>query len=68
LPTNAYEAMVGAVSTLLKANEAAGTVRPDLDPLVVLRGLAGLLLLDPNGDWRGDAAALAELLWHGMAR
>jgi hypothetical protein len=26
------------------------------------------LLLDPNGDWRGDAAALAELLWHGMAR
>jgi len=68
LPANAYEAMVGAVSTLLKANEAAGTVRPDLDPLVVLRGLAGLLLLDPNGDWRGDAAALAELLWHGMAR
>ncbi|MEU8632468.1 TetR/AcrR family transcriptional regulator [Amycolatopsis sp. NPDC048633] len=68
LPANAYEAMVGAVSTLLKANESAGTVRPDLDPLVVLRGLAGLLLLDPNGEWRRDAEGLAELLWHGMAR
>ncbi|GAB3151797.1 TetR/AcrR family transcriptional regulator [Amycolatopsis sp. NPDC004378] len=67
LPASAWEAMIGAVSTLLAANEAAGTVRPGLDPVGVLRGLAGLLMLDPNGEWRGAAEDLADLLWHGMA-
>jgi len=38
LPASAYEAMIGAVSTLLKANVEAGTVRADLDPETVLRG------------------------------
>lgn len=68
LPASAYEAMIGAMAALLEANAVAGTVRPDLDPVIVLRGLAGLLLLDPAGDWRGEAASLADLLWHGMAR
>ncbi|MBE1496415.1 AcrR family transcriptional regulator [Amycolatopsis lexingtonensis] len=68
LPASAYESMIGAMATLLEANMAAGTVRPGLDPVVVLRGLAGLLLLDPGGDWRDEAANLADLLWHGMAR
>jgi AcrR family transcriptional regulator len=63
----AYEAMAGAVATLLAANVEAGTVRPDLDPQTVLRGLAGLFHLDPHGDWRGQAEALTDLLWHGMA-
>ncbi|MEV6871821.1 TetR/AcrR family transcriptional regulator [Amycolatopsis sp. NPDC051128] len=67
LPANAYEDMVRAVSLLLAANAAAGTVRPGLAPVQVLRGLAGLLLLDPNGEWQRDAAGLADLLWHGMA-
>jgi AcrR family transcriptional regulator len=52
LPMNAYESMVEAVATLLKANVAAGSVRADLDPETVLRGLGGLLYLDPNTDWR----------------
>jgi AcrR family transcriptional regulator len=47
LPASAYEAMIGAMAALLKANAAAG---------------------DPGGDWRGEAASLADLLWHGMAR
>jgi AcrR family transcriptional regulator len=67
LPASAYEAMVGAVSTLLAANAAAGTVRPGLAAVQVLRGLAGLLMLDPNGEWQRDAASLADLLWYGMA-
>ncbi|AXB41752.1 TetR/AcrR family transcriptional regulator [Amycolatopsis albispora] len=66
LPANAYEAMVGAVATLLEANVAAGTVRPGLEPELVLRGLGGLLFLDPASDWREQAAALADLLWRGM--
>jgi AcrR family transcriptional regulator len=67
LPASAYESMVGAVSTLLAANAEAGTVRPDLDPVTVMRGLGGLLFLDPAGEWHQHAANLADLLWRGMS-
>lgn len=66
LPSGAVEAIIGAVDTLLKANVAAGTVRRDLAPETVLRGLGGLLHLDPAGDWQAESAALADLLWRGM--
>jgi hypothetical protein len=33
----------------------------------VLHGLGGLLYLDPHGDWRSQAEALTDLLWHGMS-
>ncbi|HEY4457479.1 MAG TPA: TetR/AcrR family transcriptional regulator [Pseudonocardiaceae bacterium] len=66
LPAHAYVAMVGAVETLLTANVAAGTVRADLTPTVVLRGLSGLMMLDPHGNWRDEAASLTDLLWCGM--
>jgi AcrR family transcriptional regulator len=66
LPGSAYEAMVGAVSTLLQANVEAGTVRADLAPETVLRGLGGLLYLNPSDDWRGQAMSLTDLLWRGM--
>jgi AcrR family transcriptional regulator len=66
LPANAYEAMIGAVSTLLKANVKAGTVRTDLNPETVLRALSGLLYLDPSGDWHSETTNLTNLLWHGM--
>jgi AcrR family transcriptional regulator len=66
LPAKAYDAVVGAVSELLKANVEAGTVRADLDPETVLRGLGGLLYLDPGGDWQNQAASLTDLLWRGL--
>lgn len=66
LPTSAYETMVGAVTTLLEANVEAGTVRPGLDPETILRGLGGLFHLDPAGEWREQAANLADLIWRGM--
>ncbi|HJP72947.1 MAG TPA: TetR/AcrR family transcriptional regulator [Pseudonocardiaceae bacterium] len=65
-PAEMFAAIPGAVDTLLRANIEAGTVRPDLDPATVLRGLSGLLLLDPHGDWRRDAEGLTDLLWCGM--
>src|SRR5207245_1234518 len=55
LPAHAYVSIVGAVETLLKANIEAGTVRADVAPAVVVRGLAGLMLLDPHGNWRAEA-------------
>lgn len=65
-PEGAHEAMAGAVATLLEANVRAGTVRADLDADTVLRGLGGLIHLDPDGDWRNQTASLADLLWRGM--
>lgn len=67
LPTDAYESMVGAVTTLLKANLEAGTVRADLDAETIMRGLGGLMYLDPRGDWRDQTASLTDLLWRGMS-
>jgi AcrR family transcriptional regulator len=66
LPASAYRAMAGAVGTLLRANVEAGTIRADLDPETVLRGLSGLLHLDPNSDWQQQSARLTDLLWRGM--
>jgi AcrR family transcriptional regulator len=66
LPASAYQAMMGAVATLLRANVQAGTVRPDLDPETVMRGLGGLMYLDPNDDWPAQTASLTDLLWRGM--
>ncbi|MEU6129549.1 TetR/AcrR family transcriptional regulator [Saccharopolyspora sp. NPDC047091] len=68
LPKTAHEAMVGSVAALLAANAEAGTVRADLDPEVVLRGLGGLLFLDQHGAWRAQTEDLIDLLWRGMSR
>ncbi|WP_232666712.1 TetR/AcrR family transcriptional regulator [Pseudonocardia sp. TRM90224] len=64
---DAYKAMHGAASMLVEANVRAGTVRADIDPGTALRGLAGLMFLDPDDDWRGDAERLTDLIWQGMA-
>jgi AcrR family transcriptional regulator len=63
----AYDAIIGAVATLLAANVEAGTVRADLRPETIVHGLGGLFYLDPRGDWRSQAEELTDLLWHGMS-
>jgi AcrR family transcriptional regulator len=55
-----------AVSALVQANIEAGTVRPDLDPRIVMLGLSGFLHLDPDGDQEAQTARLTDLLWRGM--
>jgi AcrR family transcriptional regulator len=62
----AYEAMLGAVTTLLEANIKSASVRPNLDPADVLRALGGMLHLNPHEDWRAQADRLTDLLWTGM--
>lgn len=66
LPSSAFESMLGALTTLLRANVDAGTVRPDVDTMTVMRGLFGLFHLDPDGDWKPEAAKLADLVWRGI--
>lgn len=68
LPKSAFEAIIGGLATLVKANIEAGTVRADLTPELVLGGLAGLMHLDPRGDWRERASRQVDLLWHGMGK
>ena len=58
--------MISAVSTLLEANVRAGSVRADVDPQTVLRGLSGLLHLNPREDWQSQTENLTDLLWKGM--
>jgi hypothetical protein len=37
-----------------------------VEPETVLRGLSGLLLLNPGEDWQGQTQNLTDLLWKGM--
>lgn len=66
LPGHAYASMVGAVEKLLEANVEAGTVRADLAPDTLVRGLGGLLYLRQDEDWKARAEELVDLLWRGM--
>lgn len=63
---SSYKAMQGAISTLLEANVLAGSLRPGLDPQIVLRAMGGLLYLSPGDDWQSQADAMTDLLWRGM--
>lgn len=66
LAARTYDALLGAISTLLDASVAAGVVRPGLDPSTVLLSLGGLRHLDPSGDWQRQTENLTDLLWHGL--
>ncbi|TDP95018.1 TetR/AcrR family transcriptional regulator [Labedaea rhizosphaerae] len=66
LPASAFQSIVDALGVLLAANIEAGHVRPELDATIVMRGLAGLLHLDPDGDWKDQTERLLDLIWRGM--
>jgi AcrR family transcriptional regulator len=66
LPAHAYRSMRDALDTLRKANVEAGTIRADLTTDSLLRGLGGLMFLDPEGDWKADTKTLVDLLWRGV--
>lgn len=64
----AHENMIAAVSALLDASVRAGSVRADVDPETVLRGLSGLLHLSPAEEWQSQTEDVTDLLWRGMRR
>jgi AcrR family transcriptional regulator len=67
LVASAQQAMLTAVTALVAANVAAGTIRADLEPATVLRALAGgMILADPAGDWRAQTEQLTDLIWSGL--
>jgi len=66
LAAESYGPVMGALSALLTANKAAGTIRPGLDPDDVLLLLGFLWRIDPNGDWRAQANRLLDIVMDGL--
>jgi AcrR family transcriptional regulator len=66
LNAETYGPVVGALRLLLEANEAAGTVRPGLDPDDVLLMLGFLWRIDPDSDWRTRSARLLDITVDGL--
>nr|WP_203600819.1 TetR/AcrR family transcriptional regulator [Streptomyces sp. SID9727] len=55
-----------AITLLLAANEAAGTIRAGVTPDDFLLAIAGLWQLDPHSDWQPRAARLFDLVTDGL--
>ncbi|MCI2417887.1 TetR/AcrR family transcriptional regulator [Saccharopolyspora sp. K220] len=58
--------MVAAITTLLRAGVAAGTVRPDVEPVDVLTSISGLSLAAGQPEQRDQARRLLDLLMDGL--
>ncbi|MCZ4514119.1 TetR/AcrR family transcriptional regulator [Streptomyces sp. ActVer] len=55
-----------AAELLLRANEAAGTIRPGVTADDFILAIGGLWLIDPAGDWRPRATRLLDLIMDGL--
>ena len=66
--TDAYAAIVAALDRLLRANIAAGTLRPGLDAEDVILALAGLWQLDPASNWSAQAQRIYNIVLGGLQR
>jgi hypothetical protein len=58
--------LVGAISTLLDAAVAAGTIRADVDPDDVLRAMGSVWLVTDEPGWEERARRLLGLLMDGL--
>ena len=58
--------LTDAITTLLRAGAAAGTVRPDVEPDDVLISLSGVSLATTDPDRREQAGRLLDLLMDGL--
>ncbi|WP_440083946.1 TetR/AcrR family transcriptional regulator [Streptosporangium sp. LJ11] len=58
--------LVEAMTTLLRAGAAAGTVRSDVDPVDVLTGMGGVSLAAGEPAQRDQARRLLDLLMDGL--
>ncbi|MGI5350667.1 TetR/AcrR family transcriptional regulator [Streptomyces sp. CA-250714] len=55
-----------AVTSLLEANERAGTIRSGVTPQDFLLAIAGLWQIDPHDDWQARAERLLDLVMDGL--
>jgi AcrR family transcriptional regulator len=64
--SHSRDRMTAAVTTLLEAGAAAGTIRPDVEPVDVLASLSGVTLAAGDPDQRDQARRLLDLLMDGL--
>jgi len=58
--------MRGALERLVRRAEAAGEIRPVPDPFDLLRAVAGIHYVSPDGDWEPGARAMVDVLIAGL--
>ncbi|MER5525666.1 TetR/AcrR family transcriptional regulator [Streptomyces sp. NPDC002677] len=61
-----YAKVYDTIGTLFTAGVAAGTLRSDMETGDVVRAMGGLLRLDVDGDWKGQAERQIRLLMDGL--
>jgi AcrR family transcriptional regulator len=66
LADESYGPVIGALSSLLEANIAAGTIRPDADADDVLLLMGFLWRIDPASDWRTRSSRMIDLVFDGL--
>ncbi|MEU5275023.1 TetR/AcrR family transcriptional regulator [Streptomyces asoensis] len=62
----AHTPVTDAAATLLRANDAAGTIRPGMTPDDLVLAIGGLWQMAPTDDWRPRAARLLDLVMDGL--
>lgn len=58
--------MLGALTTLLDAAHAAGTIRDDVEPADIMRATAAIWAMGDDPDWQANARKLLGLLMDGL--
>ena len=61
-----YAAMIAAMDLLLRAAEAAGTIRPGVTADDFRLAIGGLWQIDPRGDWKPQATRLLDFVMDGL--
>ncbi|MDR6978339.1 AcrR family transcriptional regulator [Streptomyces sp. 3330] len=62
----AHTPVADAAELLLRANDAAGAIRPGMTPDDLMLAIGGLWQLTPADDWRPRAARLLDLVMDGL--
>jgi hypothetical protein len=57
--------IIGAMNDLVARATESGDIRPDIDPLDLLRALVGVSYVATGPDWRQSARRLVEILITG---
>ena len=66
MAAESYAPIVGALTALLEANEAAGSIRPGLDPDDMLLMLGFLWRVPPGKKGEATTSRLLDLLVDGL--
>jgi AcrR family transcriptional regulator len=61
-----YAPVIAAAEALLRANEAAGTIRPGVTADDFFLAIAGIWQIDASGDWQPRLTRLMDLVMDGL--